>query len=137
MDQDERQLTSSQEIKMNKPKNSQCIVLLCVYRNTESKLLKRSIESIKAQEDVKVDIGIHIDGEIREDVEKLINSLKPEGAIGAIKIYRSRKNRGLAAGLNTLILNEFGQYEYFCRQDCDDYHQVIELKAIDKLKNLR
>ena len=102
--------------------------IMSVYNKSLVEQFSASFNSIKAQEDVAIDFLLNIDGPIHPSLESFISGLTPAGAIRNIKIYRSDKNRGLAASMNRLILEEFANYEYFLRQDCDDYSALNRCK---------
>ena len=108
--------------KRNYLKNTEEIaVLMSIYEKTRINDLIKALNSIENQEKVFCDLLLNIDGNLDKDVESILNSYKPKGAIKNLKVFRSNKNLGLAASLNNLLLNNFLFYEFFFRHDSDDF----------------
>ena len=95
-------------------------VLMSVYINTSAREMREAYSSLANQEDVDLVLLLAVDGPISSELSQMIYGLLPKGAVSGIKIYNSLENRGLAAAMNLLILNEFNNYSYFVRQDSDD-----------------
>ena len=102
--------------------------MLSIYSKTSVSEFIRAFKSIDEQEDVSVDLLINIDGPISEELNQCIAKLSTKKALKKIKIYKSSENRGLAASMNRLILEEFSNYDFFLRQDCDDYSATKRCK---------
>ena len=125
------------EIKSNELNSEiELAVIMSIFIRTELFEIKRAIESLEIQINIKFDLLIHVDGDIKKEVEIYITKYTPKGAIKNYIFSRTNISKGLASSMNNLILNNFSKYRYFARHDSDDYSAKNRLiTQIDYLKN--
>lgn len=92
-------------------------VIQSVYKNDKAEYLQLSLNSILNQTFCEFTFFLGIDGEIGDDLKKIIEEIKDDRLI----VIANNKNEGLASMLNRLlkICHEIG-YEYIARMDSDD-----------------
>lgn len=96
-------------------------VIMSIYFRTQLKELNRALNSLEDQINIKFDLLIHLDGEVKTEISDFLKEYNPSGAINKIYISKSNRCLGLATSMNILILNNFYKYEFFARHDSDDY----------------
>ena len=103
------------------------IVLLSVYNRTSCHDLSRSLDSLSCQTLDCFDLAINMDGPVTTDILSLLDTCSL-GPNRNIFISSTVVNKGLASSLNSMILRFFDRYEFFARQDCDDYSHPSRLE---------
>jgi len=100
-------------------KDTEIVVIMCVYINDKLPDLQESLVSLYRQSFNEFDIFIQCDGIISNDMKIYLDA---EVENGHIKLLRDRDvNFGLAASLNELLeLAVSMKYKYFARMDADD-----------------
>lgn len=95
-------------------------VIMSVYKKDCFLHVQTAITSLLGQTYTQFDLYICIDGEISEDIDCYLQSIKNE----RIWIYRNDTNIGLAKSMNRLISVILPQqkYAYIARMDADDYN---------------
>lgn len=105
--------------------------LICVYRADSPSNFTIAVDSIlksKKPLNTKVNIYLHIDGDIPSELEKAIESFS------FYKVVKSDKNVGLAIGLNKLI-SILEDESYVFRMDSDDIMSADRIeKQVDYLE---
>ncbi|QYJ95160.1 glycosyltransferase [Shewanella spartinae] len=105
--------------------NRNVAFIVCVYNGDNSVFLRESLDSIYSQKLPKctgLKVYLHVDGDVGEDIESVIKQYP------IYKLLRSKKNVGLAKGLNKLI-DSLEDEAYIFRMDSDDLcrpNRVIE-----------
>ncbi|MBH0078187.1 glycosyltransferase [Pseudoalteromonas sp. NZS11] len=115
---------------MNTPKVA---VLMTVYKNDNTLLVKEAIDSIIFQSYKNICLFLGIDGPIPDDLREFILSIDCNNE--KLKITFFDKNRGLACTLNDLITQvlEDKLIKYIARMDSDD---ISYLSRVDKQVSL-
>lgn len=91
-------------------------ILTSVYQNDDPSYMCLALDSILTDPRCEqINIYIHVDGEIGPDHEAVLNAY----GSNIHKVVRSKKNIGLAFGLNKLI-EHLGAEEFIFRMDLDD-----------------
>lgn len=91
-------------------------VLICVYGGDNLGHFREAIDSIKSEainNELRINIYLHIDGDIPIEMNNYINSE------GLFCVIGSSPNVGLAVGLNKLV-KKIGSEEFIFRMDADD-----------------
>lgn len=104
--------------------NFKVAVIMCIYCNDNVEQFIEAFESIKLKQhgiaSDNINVYLHIDGQIGEELVKAISSLN------LYKTIHSSQNVGLAEGLNKL-LSAIGDEKYIFRMDADDISDNIRL----------
>ncbi|QCI72093.1 MULTISPECIES: glycosyltransferase [Vibrio] len=102
-------------------------VAMSVYKSDRADFLRLALDSILDQVNVRLNLYLHIDGE----VDNLILSLLGEyEARSNVRIYRHDENLGLATRLNESIEQAISdEVDFIARMDADD---ISKLDRFDK-----
>lgn len=94
------------------------VVLLPVYKNDSSVFFREAVKSLLSQTYSHLKIFIGVDGPIEGDLDKVVKECERNDKF---RVFRFKKNRGLACVLNDLVdaAKEQG-FEYYARMDADD-----------------
>ena len=101
-------------------------VIMSVYRNDKLNFVKESVQSILNQTYGQFHYHIIFDGPVASDIDNFITSLKDN----RIKLFRLKKNGGLAGALNYLleIVLKNPEYSLIARMDADDISSPIRFE---------
>ncbi|MGD0756525.1 MAG: glycosyltransferase [Bacteroidales bacterium] len=93
-------------------------VIMSVYKNDKLLYVTESVQSILNQTFTKFDYYIVFDGPVKPDIDNYITSLIDK----RIRLFRLKKNKGLAKALNFLleIVMKNPEHRLIARMDADD-----------------
>lgn len=93
-------------------------ILMCCYDGDEAPLLDEAIVSMLSQTHRELELHIYLDGVQREDLLEVL--ARHSQADPRVVLHRGEGKQGLAFGLNVLITELRGKYDYYARMDADD-----------------
>lgn len=90
-------------------------VIMSIYKNDNSALVSRALDSCEANLNKPFEYLLYIDGPIAKDIESVVDDFCVHHNV---RVFRSAHNHGLARALNTLLAEV--RTPWFARMDADD-----------------
>ncbi|MGR5488053.1 glycosyltransferase [Vibrio alfacsensis] len=104
-------------------------VIMSVYKSDKAEFIKLSLDSMLHQDNVNVNIYLHIDGPVSSSINLLVDEYEK---LSNVNVTRHEQNLGLATRLNQSVEQALADnVDFIARMDADDisfsdrfYHQV-------------